>query len=366
MKVLVIAEQLRREVPGGVGTYVRGLLVGLDRLGDASVDISLWASRAPGHGSAAADPLASFGPLRTSVLPSTVLTRAWDLGLVRAGSGVDVVHATSLLTPGVGRAPRSPGSPATAPLTVFVHDLAWRALPDGVPARGARWHDAALGRARRRAARLLVPSTSTADALLHDGVPAGDIVVVTEGCDHLALYPRIDGGYLLSVSTLEPRKNLDRLIAAYGRARPHLRDPLPLKIVGPRGWTDRRGRTPVPSELPEGVELVGPVDDDTLARLLAGARALLYVPMLEGWGLPAVEAMRAGCPVVASPMPSAGDAALTVDAMDVGNIERGIITVVNDEARRDDLVSAGLERTAGFTWAAAARAHLDVWAACGR
>ena len=359
MKVLVVAEQLRRNVPGGVGTYTRGLLGGLRQNGAMTtdeptkrVDVAVWASRPARRNP---DPLAAYGPVRTLRLPSRLLTRAWDHGLIAAPSGFDVIHATSLVTPG-----RHGGRGATTPMTVFVHDLAWRTLPDGVPDRARRWHDAALARARRDATRILVPSTSTADALRRDGVNPTSIAVVAEGCDHLPLHERHDGGYLLSVSTLEPRKNLDRLLAAYVRAR----TPLPLKIVGPRGWTDRHGRAVLADAPPAGVELVGFVDDDSLAGLLAGARALIYIPLLEGWGLPAVEAMRAGCPVVASPMPSIAEAALLVDPTNVDSIAAGIRQVVNDDATASELVRLGTARASTLTWSDTARHHVAIWETC--
>ena len=393
MKVIVVAEQLRRDVPGGIGTYIRGLLGGLERLGrpeppgnpsgaaaltvgtdavptdavptdavgtDAvgmasdppAPDVALWASRSSRRGP---DPLAAFGSLRVSRISSRCLTRAWDHGLVRAPPGFDVIHATSLLTP-----PTRAVHGSTTPMTVFVHDLAWRTLPDGVPARSRRWHDGALARVRRRATRILVPSASTADALGRSGFDTASITVVAEGCDHLPLHRRHDGGYLLSVSTLEPRKNLDRLIEAYVAAR----TPLPLKIVGPRGWTDRRGRPVLAGSPPTGVELVGYVDDDTVAGLLAGARALVYVPLLEGWGLPAVEAMRAGCPVVASPMPSIADAALVVDPTSIASIAAGIRQVVSDDATAAELAGLGIRRASGLTWSGAARHHVAIWEDC--
>src|SRR5207253_5170299 len=130
VKVLLVAEQLRRRVPGGIGTYVRGLVAGLRELGGAGADVTLWASRAPGG----EDPLDALGPIRTFRLPSRVLVAAWDRGLVTAPAGHDVVHATSLAVP----------PPGPTPLTVLVHDVDWRHLPDAYPARGRRWHEGAL------------------------------------------------------------------------------------------------------------------------------------------------------------------------------------------------------------------------------
>src|SRR5439155_14505905 len=108
VRVLVVAEQLRRAVPGGIGTYVRGLLQGLRQLEDGA-EATLWASRGPRRGS---DPLAAEGPLAISRLPGPLLTRAWDHGRAGCPPGFDVLHATSLAVP-PGR-----GTPAS----VMVHD----------------------------------------------------------------------------------------------------------------------------------------------------------------------------------------------------------------------------------------------------
>ena len=214
MRVLVVAEQLRRPVPGGIGTYVRGLVQGLDALGHGSPDVTLWASRAPGGSS---DPLGALGPpVVTSLLPSPVLVRGWDRGLVGPPGHPDLLHATSFAAP----------RPGAVPLSMMVHDLAWRHFPDAYPERGRRWHEAALGRAVERAALLIVPSATVADDLLAAGAPANRVEVIEDGCDHLppadhdgatALLGRlgVTGDFLLTVSTLEPRKNLPGLLAAY-------------------------------------------------------------------------------------------------------------------------------------------------------
>ena len=352
MKILLVAEQLRRRVPGGIGTYVRGLVAGLDDLARGP-DVTLWASAQR----ASDDPLASLAPVHTSRLPGPLLTRAWDAGLAGAPSGFDVLHATSLAVP-PGRA---------TPTTVLVHDVAFRHVPDAYPRRGRRWHEAALRRAIRRARVLAAPSSATADDLLAAGAPAERVRVLTDpyGCDHLppadsaatsALLARlrVDGEYLLTVSTLEPRKNLGRLVAAYRAARPRLPEPWPLVVVGPSGWGEELA--------PEaGVVLAGTVTGPVLAGLYGRARLVAYVPLLEGFGLPAVEAMYACAPVVASPMPSTGGAAFEVDPRDTDAIADALVQVAGQEGVRSQLVTAGVLRSSELTWAAAAGRHVELW-----
>ncbi len=353
-----MAEQLRRTVPGGIGTYIRGLIRGLSALGGGRTDVTLWASRAPVG--AGPDPIAALGHTITSSLPSLALTRAWDRGLCRPPAFAQVIHASSLAVP----------PPGPAPMSVMVHDLAWRHEPDAYPRRGRDWHEAAVARVKNRASLLLAPSQLTADDLLAAGAAPHRVAVVEEGCDHLdppdheagaallaELGVGVDGrpaGYLLSVSTLEPRKNLPRLLDAYAVARPRLPEPWPLVVVGPSGWGPALEARP-------DVLLAGAVPGPTLSALYQGARLLAYVPLREGWGLPSVEAMASGIPVVASPMPSTAGAAMEVPPLDVEAIADALVTVAGDSAVRARLVAAGQERAAGLTWEKAARRHVELW-----
>jgi len=361
LRVLMVVEQLRRAAPGGIGTYARGLLQGLRSLDDGHrPDVELLASRHRGHRGDRGDrgdPLDGFGlPVHGSRLPGPVLTRAWDRGLLRAPGGFDVVHAVSMATMETG----------ATPLVSTVHDLLWRRLPEAYPARGRAWHEAALQRSLRRATRWIVPADPVA-ADLHDaGAPAAAITVIPMGGDHLpppdleagaALLERLGvagSPFLLSVGTLEPRKNLVRLIDAYGRIRDSLPEPWPLVMVGPVGWGERLAPAP-------GVVLTGMVTPEELAALYAMARLLAYVPLIEGFGLPPVEAMVLGTPVVASPLPSTGDAAFEVDPHDTEAIAAGLLTVATDDAVRRRLQAAGQARVADFSWTSIAARHRAVW-----
>jgi glycosyltransferase involved in cell wall biosynthesis len=358
--VLVVADQLRRAASGGIGTYARGLLAGIVRLGDPGAPrIELLASRAPG-GRGTSDPLAAFGfPVRASRLPGPALTRAWDRRLLRAPSGFDVVHAVSLAFP----------EPRDAALVATVHDLLWRRLPKAYPERGRRWHEASLRRALDRADHFVVPSQPVADDLCEAGARGDAVVVIPLGSDHLpppdrtatdAMLGRlgVDGPFLLSVGTVEPRKNQARLVEAYASVRDRLPDRWPLVVVGPAGWGDR-----IPQ--PPGVVLTGAIPAGVLSALYERCRLLAYVPLIEGFGLPPVEAMAFGAPVVASKLPSTGGAAFEVDPEDTESIAEGLVLVATDESVRAGLVDRGKARSRELRWSEIARRHLALWREVG-
>jgi glycosyltransferase involved in cell wall biosynthesis len=376
--LLLVVEQLRRRVPGGIGVYTRGLLGGLDLCmaeGDG-VDVTLLASRLGvplvGRARTVDDPLARFGhPVLSSRLPGPFLTRAWDHGLAHAPGGFDIVHSESLAAPPLRRSGRSA-------LVVTVHDVAWRRHPEATTPRGRRWHEAALMRVRDSAASVVVPSLLVAADLRSLDVDASRITVVPGGTDHLpapdpratdALLARVGvrDEFLLAVSTLEPRKNVDRLVKAFAQVRRSLPRPWPLVVVGPEGWG------PEPTRPPEtgGVVFTGAVPDAVLAELYHRARAFAYVPLTEGYGLPPLEAMRAGTPtVVSDEVPSVHDLgdpepapAVVVDPLDVNGIAAGLAAVLTDEGLRTELSVRGTRHTLPRTWHAAARAHVALWKA---
>jgi glycosyltransferase involved in cell wall biosynthesis len=366
--VLMAVEQLRRRVPGGIGAYARGLLAGLREVqadGAEMVNLTLLASR---HGGTDIDPLTQFDwPLTLSRLPGPVLTRAWDHGLARVPSTYDVVHSVSLAAPPHRRGLRS---------VVTVHDLAWRRHPEATTPRGRRWHESALGRARDSSAALVVTSKFVAEDLVAAGVTTDRITIVRGGSDHLVapdapatarLLDRlgVHGPFLLTVSTLEPRKNVARLLEAYRAIRPSLPETWPLVIVGPSGW----GNAVPQADDHAGVVLTGVVPDAVLSGLYARAQAFAYVPLTEGYGLPPLEAMRLGVPtVVSSEVPSVHDLdqadpgpAHIVDPLQTDDIARGLLLVATDDGVRADLSARGRDYAMARTWRTAAEEHVTLW-----
>jgi glycosyltransferase involved in cell wall biosynthesis len=398
----IVVEQLRRSVPGGIGTYARGLLQGLREAqpyGDDNESILLIASRV----SEKPDPLAELGevwsPSRGLPIGHRVIQRGWDNRLFAAPPGLDVVHATSFAQP-----PRRVNAKRSERLrTMYVHDLAWRTHPEAYPEAGRIWHERALARALREVDEFFVPSKATENALRTASRREISVHVIAEGCDHLPsaqpfagpsaqssaqpfslpsyvgefketkVFPNVaataGSGYLLTVSTREPRKNLGRLLEAYTATRREMErlglPVLPLRIVGPKGWSNADGDQTLPARLPDGVELVGAVSDGELVQQLHGATAFVYVPLVEGFGLPPLEAMRAGIPVICSAVPSViesnPDAACIVEPLSVESIKEGIIRVLTKQEERDRLIVAGSALAAMRTWQSCAEQHLKRW-----
>jgi glycosyltransferase involved in cell wall biosynthesis len=364
-RVGVVAEQLLRPVPGGIGRYVRALTDHLPAVAAADRGAVTWiVGRHPAGRLAAA----GLVPAVTCRLawPGRVATRTWvTLRRPRLPAGVladlDMVHATSAAVPPTGG----------RPLVATVHDLAFRHYPDAYPAAGRRYHDRAARIVAGEAARVIAVSKATADDLTElYGVEPARISVVPLGVEPPGAADQaaaaglladlgVRGPFLLAVGTLEPRKNLPRLLAAFGEITDELPDHF-LVVAGPVGW----GPTLRPTWDSVRVKLAGPVDDPVLQALYRAAEGLAYPSLYEGFGLPVVEAMAHGLPVLTSDRSSlpevAGDAAMLVDPLDRGAIAKGLVRLVTDSALRRRLADAGPRRAARFTWSATAA---GTWAA---
>ncbi len=235
------------------------------------------------------------------------------------------------------------------PAVVTIHDLSFERDPSVMGLADRLTFKAAVPRAARRAVRVLAVSERTKRDLIElYGLPEEKIVVTPNGVDPVFTPGEGDGGYVLYVGAIQARK--DPLAAADAASAVGL----PLVVVGPEK------EPALAAQLRErGADLRGYVSRDELARLYRGAAALVFPSRYEGFGLPVLEAMACGTPVVATPEPAlrevAGDAALYAEPADLGGALRRAL------AERERLAAAGLERARRFSWAETARRTLDVY-----
>ena len=282
----------------------------------------------------------SFGRAdRLSTLARDAVWYPFALGRRR---GADVLHCPTYRGP----------VKSTLPLVVTVHDLAVFRHPEAFNRWTRTYSPHVVPRVLAAARRIVAVSEFTRRELVELlRVPDEKIRVVPNGVDDgfAPDGPAAAGDYVLAVGTLEPRKNLARLVEAMRRSEVELR------VVGARGW----GNVDV---VKNGVRWLGEVSDAELARQYRGARCVAYPSLYEGFGIPVLEAMACGAPVVtsrATAMAEVADgAAVLVDPSDPGDIAAGIERAV---AQRDELVARGLERARAFRWDAVADATVAVY-----
>jgi len=239
----------------------------------------------------------------TSRLRTAVCDLTWYPRL-RAPQDADVLHCPTFRGP----------FRATTPLVVTVHDLAVLRHPEWFNRWTRTYSSFAVPRVVRAARRVIAVSEFTKRELAELlAVPENRISVVPNAVEDVftASGPKADGDYVLAVGTLEPRKNLERIARAVDGE---------LRVVGARGWG---GVDP-----PANVTWLPNTSDAELAALYRGARCLVYASLYEGFGVPVVEALACGCPIVTtagSPMAElAGDDAVLVDPTDVSAIRDAV------------------------------------------
>ena len=359
VRVALTFEQCWRESPGGTGIAAVELGRALAARDDVEVVGVAGRHRSPATQGYEPSVVVKHLPVGGPLLVETSLRFRWPRVETVTGP-VDVQHASSIIPF---------ASSPDLPLVVTVHDLAFLRHPQFFTARGRRVFARALDLVRRRATLVLCSSRTTLDDCAANGfagdrlrlVPLGVRMQTASATQVVDVRTRIGlpAEYLLFVGTLEPRKNLPRLLEAHrslGSGAP------PLVVAGAAGWGDEDLASRVAASA--NVKFIGHVEPRDLNALYAGAMALCYPSLMEGFGLPVLEAMSQGTPVVTSSGTSteevAGGAAVLVDPLHVDSIAAGIQDALS---RRSELSQLGRERAKGATWDATAglvvRAYRD-------
>jgi glycosyltransferase involved in cell wall biosynthesis len=363
----LVVEQLLTPVPGGIGRFTAELGAALAAGGGTHqvTGYCSWVSDTrpagiPGVG----------GPVRLPA-PHRLLVAAWERGLGPAPRG-DVVLAPSLLAPPRGR----------TPLIVVIHDAVPWTHPETLTPRGVAFHRRIAARVAREADAILVPTAAVRDELArHLPTPAGRVRVLGEGVTSavVTVPPDADaraarlglpvGGYLLAVGSVEPRKGLDVAVAALDDLDrdPAGGSPLPLLVAGPSGWgdVDLPARAAESGLAPDRVRLLGRLADPDLSVALSRATALVVPSRSEGFGLPVLEGLAHGIPVITSDAPAlvevGGGVTLVTPVGDSSALAAAVRRVRTDPVLRAQFAAAGPARAAEFSWLAAAE---RVWTLC--
>lgn len=360
-RVAMVVEQLWQPVPGGSGRYIVELARELPTTGTQPVGVA--ARRARG---ALDDHEVGLGiPVVHSHLPRRALYTCWDrLRLPSVDPlvpGAQIVHATTWAIP-----------PTKRPLVVTVHDTAFLRDPGNFTPHGVEYFTRALDLTRRRADVVVVPSRATAADCEDAGIAPSRIRVIPHGVrvasvsdervQAFAQTHQLVRPYVLWVGTREPRKNLGALLRAFRDVS--AQSDLDLVLVGPVGWGDDAEEQMLLTALPpDRVHVLGRVSDEDLDTVYAGARAFCFPSSWEGFGLPVLEAMAQGVPVVTSRATSmeeiTGQDSILVDPTSPQEISAGVLDAAGP--RHDALAMAGRERARAFTWASCAAAHAKVY-----
>ena len=268
------------------------------------------------------------------------------------------------------------------PVVNTIHDLSFEHLPETFKRRSWRQMRLTIRRSAQSAAHILTDCDFARDDILKTyGIAPERVTAVPLAAavrfspvrdeselDRVRNKYGINGKYILTVGSIQPRKNIPRLIRAYSMlCRERNLEPLPkLVVVGKRGWLyEDTLATAESSTVRDRIILTGYVDDKDLPALYSAASCFVYPSYFEGFGIPPLEAMRCGTPTITGDRTCfpeiIGDAGLMVDPFDERAIMRGIARVLTEQTLRDELIEKGLERANSYDWLKTARQTLDVY-----
>jgi glycosyltransferase involved in cell wall biosynthesis len=354
---------------GGVGRYVDGLIAALD-VADADVALVCQRADAERYGRLAPSARIVAGPAAISHRPARLAWEQTGLPLVAQQVQADVLHSPHYTLPlRVGR-----------PVVVTIHDATWFTQPEVHTGVKGTFFRSATRTALRRAARVVVPSKATRDELIRLlDADATRIDVAYHGVDTATFHVPTDNDkkrvrsrlglrgmdYVAFLGTLEPRKNVPALVRGWVQACANRENAPALVLAGGAGWDDDVDN--VVHEVPPELRVLRPgyLPFADLPAFLGGALVVAYPSYGEGFGLPVLEAMACGAPVLTTPrlsLPEVGGDAVAYTEPDVDSIGASLAALLDDPGRRESLAAAGMTRAREFTWAASAEAHLASYA----
>lgn len=260
---------------------------------------------------------------------------------------------------------------------VTIFDFSVILFPEWHPKGRIRYFKKNFWENLKRADRIIVISDYIKKEGVNLGLPEEKLTTIHLGFDHevfrtyslhdLQLVQKKYGlseHFLLFVGSIEPRKNLKNLLQAYISLNEEIRKDLKLVLVGFKGWENKEIKK-LMNNNKKDIYYLGYLPDKELGKLYNLATLLIYPSIYEGFGLPPLEAMACGCPVVVSNVASlpevCGDAAYYVDPHNIDSIAEGIYKVITDEALRQNMIEKGLQRAKLFSWEKSAREHIKVF-----
>lgn len=266
------------------------------------------------------------------------------------------------------------------PFVTTVHDLSHVHYPQFHPAARVKWLEEKLTKTVERAEHIITVSESVrAELIRHFSLDPQRVSATLLGVESM-FHPRSNdelapilatwdlqpGGYILSVATIEPRKNIEALIQAYLQLSDAQRQRTPLVLVGDKGWRSEQTRSDIERLVSLGqLRYLGYVSRNELVNLYAGACGFAFPSLYEGFGLPPLEAMASGAPVLVSDRGAmaevAADAGLKVDPEDVDSITAGLQVMLEDEQWREQAIAQGLQRAQQLSWDACVEKTLAIY-----
>ncbi|MFT5874316.1 MAG: glycosyltransferase involved in cell wall biosynthesis [Clostridium sp.] len=283
--------------------------------------------------------------------------------------GFDLVHFVDYSTPVID---------IHVPFIVTIHDLSYYKYPETFTKYSRKFKQLLTPLSLKRAAKIIADSNNTKDDIISCFPEIADKVrVIYPGrsgfkrCEDKSIIEevmkkyKIYGNYILSVGTLEPRKNLQRILEAFLKVSNEFKE-MKLVIIGKKGWLYEEFFDSINNlNIKDKIVVTGYVDDEDMPLLYSGAEVFVYPSLYEGFGLPPLEAMECGTPVVVSNTSSlpevVGEAGMYCNPLDTDSIAEGICKILQDKTLKSKLSSLGMQRSKIFNWEDSAKSVLNIY-----